>query len=398
MRILATWNHAEEADLITMYLGIGDNEVVTAIGPEALLQELQGSGGFDVILMAIDLPTAERGYEAFQRVRDTWLDVPIVGACQAQDIFRIVKFMANGMNAYVIRDAGGDYMFMLQSILESTVEAVKAAREQQIAAKLREEVESVRKLQESVIPKSLDAPAGFRICGRYEPSQIRVLGGQPVTMAGGDYYDVFTLPDDKVVLLVGDASGHGMKAAMSIMTMHTLVRMIRTQKYKDTSHFVAEINRQLCGQSIVSEEGGFITLLYAIFDTATRDLQWTSAGYPPPLMQNMDTGEIVSLADKDAGGLPLAVFDEAEYETYHATLPDRVRLLLFTDGLEEAFPAGRTEGHLQFGQEGIERSLRRAQDMNIDDAVQALFDDSNAFTEGSGRHDDTSVVLLERLE
>ena len=163
--------------------------------------------------------------------------------------------MANGMKAYVIRDASGDYMFMLQAILDSTIEAVRAAHNEELAQKLREEVESVRKLQQSVIPKRVDAPEGYEIIGRYEPSQIRVLGGQPVTMAGGDYYDVFRLPDDNVVLLVGDASEHGMKAAMSIMTMHTLVRMIRTHEYRDTAHFVEEINKQLCEQSIVSDRG-----------------------------------------------------------------------------------------------------------------------------------------------
>lgn len=91
--------------------------------------------------------------------------------------------MAHGMNAYVIRDSSGDFVFMLQALLESTHEAVRAVRDQDLAAKLREEVESVRKLQASLIPQDLEAPEGYEICGRYEPSQIRVLGGQPVTMA-----------------------------------------------------------------------------------------------------------------------------------------------------------------------------------------------------------------------
>ena len=107
---------------------------------------------------------------------------PILGACAQSDVFRIVRFMANGLTAYVIRDSGGDYVFMLQSILESTVEAVRAVRDQELAEKLREEIESVRKLQASVIPKHLEAPTGYQLCGRYEPSQIRVFGGQPVTI------------------------------------------------------------------------------------------------------------------------------------------------------------------------------------------------------------------------
>jgi sigma-B regulation protein RsbU (phosphoserine phosphatase) len=398
MRILAIWDNEAECDLVSMYLAIDDNEVTAAPGLEQVEQRLEEGGEFDIILMPIDLPEPDAGYDMFKRIRERFPGVPIVGACQPADVFRIVRFMANGMSAYVIRDDSGDYMFMLQAILDSTVDAVRAAREEQISAKLREEVESVRKLQESVIPKNLEAPDGYKIVGRYEPSQIRVLGGMPVTMAGGDYYDVFTLPDGKIALIVGDASGHGMKAAMSIMTMHTLMRMIRSQKYADTSHFVQVINQQLYEQSIVNEEGGFITLLYAILDTEKQELQWTSAGHPPPILQNYETGEVEFLGDDDAGGLPLAVIEEAEYETYTSHIPNNIRMLMFTDGLEEAFPAGITTKHDQFGVDGIKETLRKTRDATIDEALQMLFDDSNAYTKGTGRHDDTSVVLLERFE
>lgn len=398
MRILAIWDDETECDLVSMYLGIDDNDVTAVSSLEGIESRLEEGGEFDIILMPIDLPDPEAGYGVFLRIRKTFPGTPIVGACQPADVFRIVRFMANGMSAYVIRDASGDYMFMLQAILDSTVDAVRAAREEQISAKLREEVESVRKLQESVIPKHLEAPHGYKIVGRYEPSQIRVLGGSPVTMAGGDYYDVFTLPDGKIALIVGDASGHGMKAAMSIMTMHTLMRMIRTQEHNDTSHFVEVINQQLYEQAIVNEEGGFITLLYAILDVEKQVLQWTSAGHPPPILQNYETGEVAFLGDEDAGGLPLAVIDEAEYETYHSHIPNNIRLLMFTDGLEEAFPAGSTATHEQFGVEGIKETLRQSKDLTLEQALQKLFDDSNAYTKGTGRHDDTSVVLLERFE
>lgn len=396
MRILVGWDNESEIDLIGMYLGVDGSDVVTALGPNALQEQIASGERFDVVLLAINMPEVDDGYELFHKLQREWLDTPIVGACQPQEVFKIVRFMANGMNGYVIRDGAGDYMFMLQTILESTVDAVRAAREQQLAAKLREEVDSVRKLQESVIPRHIDAPPGYQIRGRYEPSQIRVVGGQAVTMAGGDYYDIFTLADNSIVLLVGDASGHGMKAAMSIMTMHTLVRMIRSQKYTDTAHFVTEINKQLCEQTIVSEEGGFITLLYAIFNPETRELQWTSAGHPPPFVHDYATGTIAPLGNEDVGGLPLAVTEWAEYETYRNVLPEDFRLLLFTDGLEEAFPEARKGAHHQFGFAGIMQSMLRNSGKTIDETLQALFDDSNAFTEGSGRHDDTSVVLLER--
>ena len=348
------------------------------------------------MFLSITLPDVEAGFDTFQEIRRLRPDLPVVGACDAADVFRVVRFMTHGMCAYAIRDANGDYLFMLLAVLESAVEAVKALRDQQVSEKLREEVQAVRKLQESMIPAHIDAPAGCQIVARYEPSQIRVAGGRVVTMAGGDYYDVFTLDDKHVVLLVGDASGHGMKAAMSIMVMHTLVRMIRTQRYQNTAAFVATINNQLCEHSIVQEEGGFITLLYGLLKLETNELEWTSAGHPIPLVQDLDTGEIRALAADNTAGLPLAIYPEVDYDTLHSKLPDNYRLLFYTDGLQEAFPEHKPTKTGEFGVAGIKRTLTAQREATANESLQALFDESEAYTEGSGRHDDTSAVMLER--
>ena len=229
---------------------------------------------------------------------------------------------------------------------------MRAAREKELTQKLREEVESVRRLQESVLPRNLVAPRGYRICARYEPAQIRVVGGHPVTMAGGDYYDVFTLPNNDVVLMVGDATGHGMKSCLSIMTLHTLVRMMRRREYLDTAHFVEEINKGLCEQSIVTEKGGFITLLYCILNAETQTLQWSAAGHHPPLLQDLTTGSIASLAGQEAGGPPLAADEESEYEIVHLQAAGR---------LPPAAPHGRTGRSVSRGERSASFRIGRNQ-------------------------------------
>ena len=396
MRILVGWDNPEQADLISMYLGIGEHEIEVVLGGTELTSRLDGGEECDVVFLSITLPDVETGFDTFQEIRRLRPDLPVVGACDAADVYRVVRFMTHGMCAYAIRDANGDYLFMLLAVLESAVESVRALRDQQVVEKLREEVQAVRKLQESMIPAHIDAPAGCQIVARYEPSQIRVAGGRVVTMAGGDYYDVFTMDDTHVVLLVGDASGHGMKAAMSIMVMHTLVRMIRTQRYQNTADFVATINNQLCEHSIVQEEGGFITLAYGLLNLDTNELQWTSAGHPIPLVQDLDTGEIRALAADNTAGLPLAIYPDMDYDTLHTKLPDNYRLLFYTDGLQEAFPEHKATKTGEFGVAGIKRTLIEQREATAAESLQALFDESEAYTEGSGRHDDTSAVMLER--
>ena len=321
MRILAVWDDQAEAEQISMYLGVDENEVTMTTTPAEFRAAIESGQPADILLMTIGLPDSEVGFELFELARERYPDSPIVGACPQSEVFRVVRFMANGMNAYVTRDPRGDYMFMLVAIMENALVAVRAAREKELTKKLREEIESVRKLQESVLPKNLDAPRGYRICARYEPASIRVVGGHPVAMAGGDYYDVFTLADGRIVLLVGDAIGHGMKSCMSIMTLHTLVRMMRSQDFTDTARFVEEINKGLCDQSVVTEKGGYITLLYGILNSETQTLQWSSAGHQPPLLQDLSTGAIEPLAGEDAGGLPLAVDEDEEYTSYTLQAP-----------------------------------------------------------------------------
>lgn len=396
MRILVGWDNLQQADLMSMYLGVGDHEINVVSGGDELLSSVESDEAWDVLFLSITLPTIEAGFETFTRIRNVRPDLPIVGACQANEVYRVVPFMTHGMSAYAIRDEHGDFLFMLLAVLESAVESVRALRDHQIAEKLREEVQSVRKLQESMIPAHIDAPDGWKIVARYEPSQIRVAGGRAVTMAGGDYYDVFTLDDNSIVLLVGDASGHGMKAAMSIMVMHTLVRMIRTHRYQNTAAFVAEINNQLCQHSVVNDEGGFITLCYGLLRLDTNELQWTSAGHPIPLVQDLTTGEIRALEADTAAGLPLAIYPDMEYDTFTIKMPEKYRLLFYTDGLQEAFPEHKPTKTGEFGVDGIVNTLQARHQAPVNTALQALFDDSEAYTEGSGRHDDTSVVLLER--
>ncbi len=395
MRTLVGWDVAEEAELIQLYLNAGENTAVIAMNAEEIVHHAETDGKFDAILMCISHPDSDTAYQVFCQLRELLPGCPIVGACHMQEIFKVAKFLTKGLRAYVPRDTAGDYVFLLEATIESIVEAVRAEREQKIAEKLREEIDSVRKLQMSILPQDLKTPDGYEICASYEPSQIRVLGGMPVVLAGGDYYDVFSLDEHRTVLLVGDAAGHGMKACMSIMTMHTLVRMIRNNQYLDTAAFVSEVNQRLCDQSIVSGEGGFITLLYGILRTDTNEFEWTSAGHPIPLSHCLTTNTVKPLEEDDPGGMPLGIMAEAEYNSHKFIVPPNSRLALFTDGLVEAFPDDRAK-HTEFGVEGISQTLRNAHEAPLHDAMQALFDDSKDFTRGQGRHDDTSIVLLHR--
>ncbi len=394
MKILVAWDNPNEIELLQLYLSVGgENDVELCQQVDLLTRTVRN--GWDVALIAQTLPTVDDGYAAFSALRRKYPELPVVLGTRAEEIISLPRFLKLGLRSYVIRDNRGDFMFLLLSALESAVEAERAAKASLLAGKLREELDGVRRLQETIIPRGIQCQKGYRAVARYEPSEVFVAGGQPVVMAGGDYYEVFPTDESTLVALVGDASGHGLKACMSIITMHTLIRMITSERYSDTGSFVTDINNRLCESTIVQSGGGFITLFYAAIDTRNHVMRWTSAGHPPALLHDRRTNTVSPVGGNNEGGLPLGITAEMGYDVMTAQIPPGGRVLIYSDGLTDALaPSGRES--TMFGVDGICRSLQACCDLSLEETMEALFRNSRDFTEGEGRHDDTSVVLVER--
>jgi serine phosphatase RsbU (regulator of sigma subunit) len=354
-----------------------------------------------VLLLSQTLPTPDQGYAAFNEFRRRCPDVPVVLGCRSEEMMALPRFLKLGLRSYVIRDERGDFVFLLLSNLESTVAAVQAERESKLAERLREEMDGVRKLQETIIPRGMRSLKSYRAVARYEPSEVNVVANRPVVMAGGDYYDIFSIGDHTMVLLVGDASGHGLKACMSIITMHTLIRMVQTERYVDTAGFVGDINRWLCENALVQSGGGFITLFYGALDTDRNTLSWTSAGHPLGILYDRPRAEAKLIGGSRDCGMPLGITAEADYETRSVELPPDSRLVVYSDGLTDALaPDSATSGpgKRSFGVQGIIEAMQAGSQDTLETALDRLFKRSRAFTGGEGRHDDTSVVMVERFE
>jgi sigma-B regulation protein RsbU (phosphoserine phosphatase) len=392
MRLLVGWDADDELELLCLYLQVDDNVVELARSPAELLAKAQDES-FDAVLFPITFPDADQAFELFEKLHALDASLPVMIANRPGEIYPLSRFIRHGLRSYIVRDDDKEYLFLLQTLLESTLAAKRAEQTRMLANRLREEVDSVRKLQESILPRDLRAIPGYHVAARYEPSQIRVSDDQPVVLAGGDYYHVFRLENRRMVALVGDASGHGMKACMSIISMHTLINQFHEHHQRPPHEFVAEINRKLCGDDLITGEGGFITLLYGFVEDDV--FHWTSAGHPVPLLHRLDTGEFVELGDvRNDTGAPLGFFEEEEYRTISSPIPPHGRVVIYTDGVIEAFP--NRSSPPEFGLGGVKRVLAEHQRSPLPKTLAALFEASSAFTEGAGRHDDTSILMFER--
>ena len=288
--------------------------------------------------------------------------MPTVLGCRSTEMMGLVKFLTHGLRFYLIRDDRGDFVFLSLSSLESAVAAVRADRARELARGCARRWTASAACRSRSSRRASSMPPGYSIAARYEPAQMSVVGDQPVVMAGGDYYNVFRPDERTLVVLIGDASGHGLKACMSIMAMHTLIRMLGGDRYRDTAAFVTEINERLCENSIVQGGGGFITLFYAAIDTQTHVMHWTTAGHPLPLLAlagwQRGTADRRRIGRRHALGRGRG----GTLRRRRLTLPLNSRVLLYTDGLADSFPMNTTQGDGGFRRErhlrGVEGQSR----------------------------------------
>jgi PAS domain S-box-containing protein len=186
-------------------------------------------------------------------------------------------------------------------------------------------------LQRSLLPVTLKPPPGMEIAHRYLPA------GQ-TSRIGGDWYDAIPLPGSQVALVVGDAMGHGTRAALVMGQLRTAVRILARLGLSP-----ADLLRHLDVIAQEMTDAQLATCVYAVCDPASRLLTIARAGHVPPVLAAPDgTSELLDLPP----GLPLGV-GEARYEAARIRVPENSTLVLCTDGLVESrtrdLDAGLTE-------------------------------------------------------
>jgi sigma-B regulation protein RsbU (phosphoserine phosphatase) len=167
----------------------------------------------------------------------------------------------------------------------------------------------------------------------------------PASHISGDFYNWFELPDGRMVVTVGDVTGHGMSAAFLMATTQLLVRntMVRLA---DPGRCLEEVNRQLCVQVF---NGQFVTMVVMILDVQRGSLQVAIAGHPAPLIADGESFQPIPLEPQ----LVLGVDRETKYVTETYDLSPQTSLLLYTDGVVEC-PDSKLA---RFGDERLRRTL-----------------------------------------
>ena len=231
--------------------------------------------------------------------------------------------------------------------------------------------EAAREIQYSLVPTGNLISAGVEVAFRFSP----------FAEVGGDFTDFFQLPNGLVGLYLGDVVGKGLAAAMyAALVMGTLRGINKTGE--DTAAVLALLNKRLLVRPIT---GRYCATLYALFDPITRQLTFSNAGLPHPVL--VSNGRYSRLGE---GGLPSAVFSGTSYDKYTVRLAPGDSVLFATDGLHEL----RNQRDEDFSWDRLGELWCECARKSADESLDHLFEGAKSFSNGSGPHDDITAVAL----
>jgi serine phosphatase RsbU (regulator of sigma subunit)/anti-sigma regulatory factor (Ser/Thr protein kinase) len=244
------------------------------------------------------------------------------------------------------------------------------------AHRVQEELALARDMQRALLPQEFPGGDDWQVYGVMRPARE----------LGGDFYDMLTLPDGRTGVLVADVSGKGVAAAFFMAVSRTVLLDLAATG-RPPAEVLARANDLLCQRNPMQL---FITVFYAIYDQASGRIEYASGGHPAPLVRRAD-GRVVELPS--VFDVALAVMPDLDYVTLHDRLGPGEAMLMYTDGVTEAFePNGEA-----FGNQRLQDWLARSRtDEDAQAMVGHLVAEVSAFVAGAEASDDLTCLILSR--
>jgi len=280
----------------------------------------------------------------------------------------------------------GQVSFNLQG-LAGTILFLLLAMELADRVTMKRDLEIAREIQSWLVPAAAPSFPGVDIA----------FATRPANTVAGDYYDAFvrsgapageahSTEDARLLVVVADVAGKSVPAALLMATFQASLRALAATP-SSLLDLVAGLNRYACAHSL----GGlrFTTAFLGEWDPRTRTLAYVNAGHNPPLLRHV-SGSIERL---ETGGLPLGIEIDKTYESASATLDPGDLLLIYTDGVIEAFDVDNVE----YGEPRLLSLLLSVPAESAAETLKRLMGDVDAFVGPARQHDDVTCLVLRSL-
>ena len=264
----------------------------------------------------------------------------------------------------------------LSDDINSTVTTLKHYIDE-AAARIDKELEFARSIQSSALPSTFPAFP--------EEKRFDIYAAMHTAKeVGGDFYDFYRLGDDKIAFLVADVSGKGIPAAMFMMRSKTLIKSL-AERGLAVNEVFTKANEALCEEN---DAGMFVTAWMGILNLRTGHVEFANAGHNPPLLYRAD-GSYTYLHSH--AGLVLAGMEGIQYKLQEFDLQKGDRFFLYTDGVTEATNPDKQ----LYGEDRLQEFLNAHQEDALQEVLERLKADIDAFAGEAEQFDDITMVTLQ---
>jgi serine phosphatase RsbU (regulator of sigma subunit) len=255
--------------------------------------------------------------------------------------------------------------------------ALREAETQRKLDRVQRDLETARDIQQALLPQAAPEIAGFNIAGWNKPADD----------TGGDFYDWDSMPDGRLIVVLGDVTGHGIGPALLAAACRAYARS-SFGACKDLSAAFKQINAAIARDLDLSR---FITFAGVACTPGTGDLEILSAGHGPILLYSASHDAFIEI---ESQGVPLGILPD-----FTSGPPTKIQMkkgdifLLITDGFVEFENAGKEE----FGKLRLKEAVRASRGSPPDEIIKSLYDAVLAHSSGTRQQDDLTAVLIKRV-
>ena len=387
VKILSVDDELDLEVLLTQYfrrqIRIGEYEFAFAHNGLEALQKLLETPDFDIILSDINMPEMD-GLTLLAKVNE--LKNPAMKCIMVSaygDMDNIRSAMNKGAFDFATKPIDLDD---LSRTIEKAIEQVRYIRESQ---QEHNQLESIKndlaiagEIQQTILPRSFPPfPELTEVVDIYASMT-------PAKDVGGDFYDFFQIDDERIGLVIADVSGKGVPASLFMAVSRTLLRATALRGVS-SAECLTYANKLLCKESLDSM---FVTVFYGIYHYKTGMMDYTNAGHNPPyLLRGGRTVECLPVASNFVVG----VFDDIEFESNTLTFGIGDTLLLYTDGVTEAFNDKRE----QFSESNLQDILASMHESSsAKEVVTSVLQSVKTFSGDYPQSDDITLLSLQRIK
>lgn len=387
VKILSVDDELDLEVLLTQYfrrqIRKGEYEFAFAHNGLEALQKLLETPDFDIILSDINMPEMD-GLTLLAKVNE--LKNPAMKCIMVSaygDMDNIRSAMNKGAFDFATKPIDLDD---LSRTIEKAIEQVRYIRESQ---QEHNQLESIKndlaiagEIQQTILPRSFPPfPELTEVVDIYASMT-------PAKDVGGDFYDFFQIDDERIGLVIADVSGKGVLASLFMAVSRTLLRATALRGVS-SAECLTYANKLLCKESLDSM---FVTVFYGIYHYKTGMMDYTNAGHNPPyLLRGGRTVECLPVASNFVVG----VFDDIEFESNTLTFGIGDTLLLYTDGVTEAFNDKRE----QFSESNLQDILASMHESSsAKEVVTSVLQSVKIFSGDYPQSDDITLLSLQRIK